>query len=180
MAEGLEDLITSVGMYDPSEVILIGAHLVSESQNPVAQGGDDEGLSARDRQEGLVKVQSDLVRSLLIKCHPLAETAGSQIEVRTDPSVVIIYAYSYEGHSYRLPKPRIMVVEGRGEPYEQGGGSSGKLFMWRMSKHSHTVSIEVESGSVETLVLEGNQPGNRSVTSYHSHMQLSHRGGRLT
>jgi hypothetical protein len=73
-----------------------------------------------------------------------------------------------------------MVVEGRGEPYEQGGGSSGKLFMWRMSKHSHTVSIEVECGSVESLVLEGNQPGNRSVTSYHSHMQLSHRGGRPT
>ena len=57
---------------------------------------------------------------------------------------------------------------------------AGKLTMWRMSKHDRTASLEVTSGSIEKLVLEDNQPGNTSAISYHSHMQLSHRGGRLT
>jgi len=49
-----------------------------------------------------------------------------------------------------------------------------------LSKYDETISISVESGSLEKLVLEGNQPGNRAVNSYAAHMQTSHRGGKLS
>lgn len=187
MPTDFDDIITSEGrMYDPSEVVLIGAHLEpSERDGFEADPADGPRTqTAMERQQGLIKVQSDLVRSLLLICHPIEETQGSQIEVSTDPSLAVIYAYAYEGHPYRLPKPRIMVVDGPGEVYTgskgQETGQRSKLFMWRMSKHNHSLSIEIESGSIDTLVLDANTPGNRSVTSYHSHMQLAHRGGRLT
>jgi len=179
MDNDISSVITSEGrMYDPSEVLLIGAHM-----EPLTI----DGKSQREmRQTGYIKVQSDLVETMTLKCHPVQETSNSGVPRDTNPSIAIIYAYAYEGHTYRLPKPRIMVVASEGELFkpspedDKTGVTTGRLYMWRMSKHSHTVSIEIESGSLETLVLDGNQPGNRSVTSYHSHMQLAHRGGRLT
>lgn len=158
--------------YDPGEVVLIGAHM-----EPLRGDHQEE-----DRRTGDIKVKSDLSETLTIKCHPIEDASGGNA---TDPAIAVIYAYAYEGHTYRLPKPRIMVVRSMGEPYEPGDSSggtpvAGKLTMWRMSKHDRTASLEVTSGSIEKLVLEDNQPGNTSAISYHSHMQLSHRGGRLT
>ena len=101
------------------------------------------------------------------------------------PAVALIYAYGYEGHTYRLAKPRIMIVVGKALPYEPSAQDpsaslTGDLSMWLMSKHDQTISIAVESGTLEKLVLEGNQPGNRAVNSYAAHMQTSHRGGKLS
>ena len=42
------------------------------------------------------------------------------------------------------------------------------------------VALEVESGSLEQLVLEANMPGNRSVSAYGAHMQMAHRGGKIS
>ncbi len=175
--EEISALVASEGrMYDPSEIMLIGAHMEPMS--------DDEG--GKQRGIGYIKVQSDLLDTLTLQCHPLSESTGSGVPRSTDPAIAVIYAYAYEGHTYRLSKPRIMVVSSAGEPFkphgedDAGPARTGRLYVWRMSKHHHTISIEVESGSLETLVLEGNTPGNRSVTSYSAHMQLAHRGGKLT
>lgn len=170
MTDNLSDIQASLGAkdghYDPSEVMLIGTHM--------EPGGV--------QHEGKIKVTAELLSAMTLSCEPefAVERKGKKAEFKeTDPTLAVIYAYSYEGHTYRLAKPRIMVVSGNGAAYEDGS-SKGGLTTWCLSKHTRTVSVEVESGSVESLVLDGNQPGNRSATSYHSHMQLSHRGGRLT
>lgn len=74
-----------------------------------------------------------------------------------------------------------MIVSGEATAYKssKSGEASQTLHMWRMSKHDHSVSIEIESGPLTSLVLENNAPGGRSTT-YAAHMQLAHRGGRLT
>jgi hypothetical protein len=175
MTEEVSATIAADRMYDPSEVVLIGSHL-----EPMRED------KAEDRQTGNIKVQSDVFNMLTLTCQPLEEETANGDKRYTSPTIAVIYAYAYEGHTYKLPKPRVMVVNSIGESYKSSGNEAaapeitGKLYMWRMSKHHHTISIELESGSVEKLVLEGNTPGNRSVTSYSSHMQLSHRGGKLS
>lgn len=168
-------------LYDPSEVVLIGSHM---EPSPATLKDTDEMTEKDARRTGHLRVRSDLADKLTFTAHPVKETMHTGVERETQPTIAVIYAYSYEGHIYRLPKPRIMVVRAVGEPYppqdQEAEAKTGKLYMWRMSKHQHTVSIEVESGALETLVLDANQPGNRSVQSYHAHMQLAHRGGRLT
>lgn len=175
-----------IDMYDPSEVILIGSHMY-----PYPDTGTD-GMSAADIEAqkpenlstGKMLVRSDFAFELELKASAKKITDNDGTTVETVPTVALIYAYGYEGHTYRLSKPRIMIVQGLGTAYEEAldsnASTSGKLFMWRMSKHQQTISIEVESGELETLVLEANQPGNRAVNSYAAHMQMSHRGGKLS
>lgn len=38
----------------------------------------------------------------------------------------------------------------------------------------------ISEGDIEKLVLEANQPGKRSPTTYRAAMQVAHRSGRLT
>lgn len=146
-------------VYDPNEIVLVGTTLDGKPT------------------EGKIKVVSDRIDALKLSCDPKKDMPAA---------IAVIYAYAFEGHTYRLPKPRIMVVSGKGEPYgpatkvDPDDKGSGQLKMWRMSKLDNTVSVEVESGTLEALVLDSNTPGNRSVTSYASHMQLSHRGGKLS
>lgn len=170
--DNLAAILAAGREFDPSEVVLIGAHL-----NP------------KDKAtEGVIKVKSDLVNELRISCHPKTVIDEDGKAKETEPFVAVIYAYAFEGHTYRIPKPRIVIVDGEGEPYVHAtastavgpGQGSGKLYLWRMSKHTNTVAIELETGSVETLILDANTPGNASTKSYASHMQLSHRGGRLS
>lgn len=179
------------GQYDPSEVVLIGSHLdPSPSEEAIsgtlaavkAQAAADKKevlLAGKDRDAlgtGELRVRSDFADTLSL-------TASSEDEADA-PTVALIYAYGFEGHYYRLSKPRIMIVEGMGSPYDPAAGDPaaliGQLFMWRVSKHTQTISIDVESGTIERLVLEANQPGNRAVHSYSAHMQMSHRGGKLS
>lgn len=167
--------------YDPSEVIMIGVHM-----NPTPNNRP-KSISRPDLEKicsGNIKVKSDLTDLLTL-------TAKSKDEEnKTDgtddcPTVALIYAYAYEGNTYRLAKPRIMIVKGIGARLDGTKEIppevvAGVLYTWSMSKHDTTVSIEVESGSLETLVLNANQPGNRAVNSYAAHMQMSHRGGKLS
>lgn len=176
-------------LYDPSEIVLIGSHMhpspeVTVQTDPngktraVLQPEDEAKLA-----KGYMRVRSDFVEQLDLTAVPPKNGEGQNTAV---PTMALIYAYGYEGHSYRLAKPRIMIVNGRGEPYEATQEKdppeplTGQLYMWRLSKHDQTISIEVESGDLEKLVLEANQPGNRAVNSYAAHMQMSHRGGKLS
>ncbi len=190
-ADEILAIIPSDGrLYDPNEIVLIGSHMepspIGKSEPSAGAEGGEEQIGAKEaRRTGHLRVVSDVADKLTLTAHSVKEVTQSGVERDTDPTMAIIYAYAFEGHTYRLPKPRIMVVRSVGEPYQAKAGDdsssvTGKLYMWRMSKHQHAVSIEVESGALETLVLQGNQPGNRSVNSYQAHMQLSHRGGRLT
>lgn len=204
----INDMLSLIpkGLYDPSELVLIGSHVEPspegrpEDKESDADGAQSEGsdpadpakaqekrLTAKDaRRTGHLRVRSDFAISLSLTAHPVEVTKPSGAVENSNPTIALIYAYGYEGHTYRLSKPRIMIVRGNGEPYEAGRDTndsrpvSGKLYMWRLSKHQHTISIEVESGELEKLVLEANQPGNRSVNSYAAHMQMSHRGGKLS
>ncbi|WP_424926908.1 hypothetical protein [Amaricoccus tamworthensis] len=164
--DNLAAILAAGREFDPSEVVLIGAKL----------GPDDEAT------EGTIKVNSDLVTQLTLSCTPKTDGGAGE------PNVAVVYAYAYEGHTYRLPKPRIVIVEGDGEAYINSTASNAvgeadgtaKLYLWRMSKHTKTVAIEIETGTVESLILDANTPGNQSTKSYASNMQLSHRGGRLS
>ncbi len=183
------------GLYDPSELVLIGSHLEPSPEGRRERPGGAEGddgdqprqMSAQDaRQTGYLRVRSDFASILALQAFPVMETQGSGTVLESEPTIALIYAYGYEGHNYRLAKPRIMIVSGNGEPYNdrsdgatQPEAQTGKLFMWRLSKHQQTISIELESGALEKLVLEANQPGNRSVSAYSAHMQVAHRGGKL-
>lgn len=189
----INDIKTSLSRtasYDPSVVVLIGTHMPPT---------DKELTTAVQKcREGEMKVHSDLVEKLTLSCGPEPggrnathaiddkERDEARDALKTTPTIAVIYAYAYEGHTYRLPKPRIMVVRGAGSRYDEGekdgpeGPVTGELYVWRIGKHQMSISIEVETGTVQSLVLDANQPGNRNATSYHSHMQLSHRGGRLT
>ncbi len=176
-------------LYDPSEIVLIGSHMHPSprvTKITTAEGVTQIHLSAEnedDLAKGHMRVRSDYVEQLDLMAVPAKNADGKSLAI---PTMALIYAYGYEGHSYRLPKPRIMIVNGHGEPYDATREQdplenlTGQLFMWRHSKHDQTVSIEVESGDLEKLVLEANQPGNRAVNSYAAHMQMSHRGGKLS
>lgn len=165
------------GDYDPSEVVLIGSHMA-----PAPTGPDDDVQAREARREGRLRVRSDFASTLTLTAAPDPDETGDG----GDPTIALIYAYGFEGHTYRLTKPRIMIVQGKGEAFHARPdfgtleSLTGELFLWRASKHQQTISIEVESGTLETLVLEANKPGNRSVSAYAAHMQMAHRGGKIS
>lgn len=179
------------GLYDPSEVVLIGSHLTpspGEKPDPGDQSTDAQSKMnsyLEALMTGEMQLHSDIAQKLTLVAtrYTSSTTTDSKLELGC-PAVALIYAYGYEGHVYRLPKPRIMIVKGEGKPYAATEGSSGdttgKLYVWHMSKHEKTVSVGVETGDLQSLVLDANQPGNRSVQSYSAHMQMAHRGGKLT
>ena len=176
------------GNYDPSEIVLIGSHLEPSPTLKPMQDVSEKNMEQADIEKlctGTMRVRSDFAYQLNLMAIPKASPDRDGNLKISLPTIALIYAYGYEGHTYRLTKPRIMIVRGAGRPYEGGTKDpspslTGKLFMWRLSKHHQTISIEVESGDLETLVLEANQPGNRAVNSYAAHMQMSHRGGKLS
>lgn len=176
--------------YDPSEIILIGSHMEPAPSGPLPTGkkvtSDMRDAYVELLCSGEIKVRSDFAHMLHMKAVPkVRPNSSGELEIQC-PTIALIYAYAYEGHTYRLAKPRIMIVKGPGKVYGATSDADGdepitnKLFMWRMSKHHKTISIEIESGDLEQLVLESNQPGNRAVNSYAAHMQMSHRGGKLS
>ena len=169
--DDLANIITTSGStYDPSMVALIGCYV-----SPIS-----------DRRSAEIKVRSELASIVRTMAIPkTTQTAEGKTIDTSNPTIALIYAYAYEGHTYRLAKPQIMLVEGEGEVYPPGktdgrNQPDGGLFLWRQSKDDETISIEVQSGTVERLVIDANLPGNRSVTAYGSKMQMAHRGGRLT
>ncbi|AZO74455.1 MAG: hypothetical protein E5V92_03145 [Mesorhizobium sp.] len=101
----------------------------------------------------------------------------------------IIVGYSYEGHCYDLPKPKIMLLPtvpcpipeddcGYSEKYNSK--TRDKYVLWIVDKLDECVEFEMNQGFVEQLVLEANLPGKRSPTMYAARQALGHRSGRLT
>lgn len=105
-------------------------------------------------------------------------TDGSSLEAG------VIFGYSYEGHCYDLPKPKIMLIPAKGMevPADDCGYDvkPEEYRVWVVDKLSKCIEIEVNQGFVEQLVLESNMPGKRSPSTYRATMALAHRSGRLT
>ncbi len=100
-------------------------------------------------------------------------------------SAGIIVGYSYEGHCYDLPKPKIMLI--RALPIKIPVDDCGYNLksregykLWIVDKLDQCVEFEMNQGFVEQLVLEANLPGKRSPTMYVGRMMLAHRSGRLS
>lgn len=99
----------------------------------------------------------------------------------------IIVGYSYEGHCYDLPKPKIMLIPAFPEEiplddcgYDKKKPSAGDRYMlWIVDKLDECIEFETNQGFVEQIVLDANLPGKRSPTMYASRMMMGHRGGRL-
>ncbi len=97
----------------------------------------------------------------------------------------IIFGYSYEGHAYDLPKPKVMLIPADPEADIPDDDSNYKskesegYRVWIVDKLDKCVEIEVNQGFVEQIVLDANLPGKRSPTMYASRMMMGHRGGRL-
>ncbi|MER8651614.1 MULTISPECIES: hypothetical protein [unclassified Mesorhizobium] len=108
---------------------------------------------------------------------------GSSPEQKT--SCGIIVGYAYEGHTYDLPKPKIMIIPAFPEPKIPADDSEFDAkepegyAVWLVDKLNECVELEMNQGFVEQIVLEANLPGKRSPTMYASKMTMGHRGGKL-
>lgn len=102
----------------------------------------------------------------------------------------IIVGYSYEGHCYDLPKPKIMLLPtfpediprddcGYDKKNDRPPNPVTRYKLWIVDKLDECVEFEMNQGFVEQLVLDANLPGKRSPTMYASRMMMGHRGGRL-
>ena len=109
----------------------------------------------------------------------------------TPAEVVIasVIAYSFEGHCYRLAKPKILLfrsdrpdLAAQGCGFESTGGSlsDDSYRMWRIRAKTPLVDLEVRSGFAEEIILESNLPGKRPPSTYSLDMELAHRSGRLS
>lgn len=101
-------------------------------------------------------------------------------------SAGIVVAYAFEGHTYDLPKPKIMIIPTLPEPRipDDDSGFDRKesegYAVWIVDKLDECIEFEMNQGFVEQLVLESNLPGKRAPNMYAGRMMMGHRSGRLS
>nr|WP_156387177.1 MULTISPECIES: hypothetical protein [unclassified Rhizobium] len=150
--------------FNPGEVRLYGRSQVDTA------GGKKTGSS------GQVVADGRMIR--------LSAGTGSVVtDLRQDTDIVsvgIIYGYAYEGHCYKLAKPRIMYLPVL--PQAIKGGECGcdcgyapelGYLVWSVDKLDRIIALDVRSDDVKSLVLEENMPGNRSPQAYAQVMVLA-------
>ncbi|TCL74569.1 hypothetical protein [Rhizobium sp. BK251] len=104
-------------------------------------------------------------------------TFGDRYKQKRMRSIGIIYGYAYEGHCYKLPKPKIMILPtcprcivhgdcGCDCGYDPALGYA----VWEIDKLQRVVALDVRADDLKTLVLDENMPGNRSPLAYSQHM----------
>jgi hypothetical protein len=121
-----------------------------------------------------------------------------------DYALAVIYAYSYEGHCYSLPKPCLVVVDTRTElpvnpqqvaldigcgyqgPYHIPGPQGPQqpvpihYSMWTADKLDRTLLLSLDQGFIEDIILAQNVAGPKAPAAYSSRAVLAHRGGKLS
>ncbi len=112
-------------------------------------------------------------------------------------STGIIVGYAFEGHTYDLPKPKIMIIPTLPQeiPLDDSGydkkvtrDAAGNVdamrdagyAVWLVDKLDECIEFEMNQGFVEQLILEANTPGKRAPNMYVGRMMMGHRSGRLT
>ena len=157
--------------YVPDEITLYGVELSKKVSGGIA---------------GLISIgkHADQEIKLSIGLSKEHGTATSE-----DYTIATIYGYAYEGHCYRMDKPSILVFlhEGSQAPASGCGFDAREqtkdesvYSMWRLRSPQEILQLEVTVGTLQTVVLDANLPGRRGPSTYAAHMQLAHRGGRLT
>jgi hypothetical protein len=110
---------------------------------------------------------------------------SGQKQVETQYSIVLGYAYAFEGHCYRLDTKRVFIVKGPrpeeavGCGFELPQNANAKYQMWRVRASEELLEITLNYGDVRKLILDANLPGRRSPSSYAITASLAHRDGRL-
>ncbi len=113
-------------------------------------------------------------------------TRKQAIESKRIISCGIIVGYAYEGHTYDLPKPKIMILptlpEAKIPPDDSGfeKKETEGYAVWLVDKLDECVEFELNQGFVEQLILDANMPGKRAPNMYAGRMMMGHRSGRLT
>lgn len=101
-------------------------------------------------------------------------------------SVGVIVGYAFEGHTYDLPRPKIMVLPVKPEPQIPDDDSGFKAkegegyAVWLVDKLDECAEFEMNQGFIEQIVLEANLPGKRAPNMYVGRMMMGHRGGKLS
>ncbi|MEP3275035.1 MAG: hypothetical protein ABJN26_20915 [Stappiaceae bacterium] len=153
--------------HDPSEVILIGHHLnTDDTKKNVAR------LQINISSEEYIEVTVQTIK------HKAGATPDATTK-KEKVNLALIKAYLFEGHLYKLPRPKIMSVSNEVENLDPNS-KKPQLSYWRMNKLERALEVSIEDGVVDQLVLEANLPGKRANGSYAANMQLGHRSGRLT
>ncbi|TIO38582.1 MAG: hypothetical protein E5X96_02665, partial [Mesorhizobium sp.] len=146
------------------------ANLIAKSSSGFPDGiGYATQISLDIRKFGLVVISS------VISLNEMAKQKSAL-------SCGIIVGYSYEGHCFDLPKPKIMLIPSAPQPipvddcgYDKKvdlsyPGSADNYLLWIVDKLDECVEFEMNQGFVEQIVLEANLPGKRSPTMYASRM----------
>lgn len=111
----------------------------------------------------------------------LRATGTAQPLAAADVAITVIYACAYEGHCYRLDKPKLLVFEPEVPDVDAHGcGFAPPYRMWRVARRTELMEMSTSSGRAEKLILEANLPGSRAPNTYGNDMQLAHRAGRLS
>ncbi|MCV3738833.1 hypothetical protein OCK02_21850 [Rhizobium sp. TRM96647] len=102
----------------------------------------------------------------------------------TDPEVMVIaaiYGYAFEGHCYRLDKPKLLVFRpGVAEVPAVGCGFEDLGYsMWQITSKTPVMEFATSTDLAEEIVLNSNLPGNRNPNTYGNSFMLGHRSGRL-
>jgi hypothetical protein len=130
--------------------------------------------------------QANDVKLTTVYIEPATTTAAANVAAQgpaaTDRYYAgLIIAFAYQSHCYNLPEPMIIIVEGPGSPahgydFDQNPGYS----MWKVEKLDRTMLLEPTSDTYEEIILKRAVMGPKQPMSYASHVQLSHRGGKLS
>lgn len=118
----------------------------------------------------------------------MTATISKELAARTGGTITVgvIVGYAYEGHTYDLPKPKIMILPVEPEPTippDDSGYNEKKdagYAVWLVDKLDECAEFEMNQGFVEQLVLEANMPGKRAPNMYVGRMMMGHRSGKLT
>ncbi|KAF5881980.1 MULTISPECIES: hypothetical protein [Rhizobium] len=97
-------------------------------------------------------------------------------------SIVLAYAYGFDGHCYRLDSNRIFLVTGNGPEEAKGGGFDGSkdVKMWRIKASTQILEITMNFGDARNVILDAQLPGKRSPNSYAITLRMAHRDGRFS
>jgi hypothetical protein len=96
-----------------------------------------------------------------------------------DVIIGVVYGYGFEGHCYRLDRPKLVIFDRTDDKPAKGCGFDDPYRMWRVRSKDVLLEFVMSVDTAETLILEANLPGNRAPNTYGNSMQLAHRGGRL-
>lgn len=166
---GNPDIGTGARAFNPSEVRLYGR------KNHCPDNGDAE-KNVTIKGGGQAAAEGPMIKLRVGPCYIIIDP-GKDVQMA---SIGIIYGYAYEGHCYKLPKPRIMYLPVQPEPIEGGdcGCDCGYVpelgySVWALDKLERVVALDVRSDDLKTLVLDENMPGNRSPLAYSQSFSLA-------